>query len=90
MKTKRKTFNVAEFRQYVNEKLGLDTLSQDEKKTLCFMLEGILHKTGNYEGFNYIAWLNGGYEKWCSVCEEQGQKVATTPFLGLEYNRRYH
>lgn len=50
----RKTFNVAEFKDYVNSKLVLDYLSDDEKYGLIAALDHILHETGNYKGFGYV------------------------------------
>lgn len=50
----RKTFNVSEFKDYVNSKLVLDYLSNDEKYGLIAALEHVLHETGNYNGFMYV------------------------------------
>ena len=50
----RKTFNVADFRDYVNSKLVLDYLSDDEKYGLITALEHLLSETGNYKGFGYV------------------------------------
>jgi hypothetical protein len=49
----RKTFNVSEFKDYMNSKLVLD-LSEDEKYGLITALEHVLHETGNYKGFGYV------------------------------------
>ena len=50
----RKTFNVSEFRDYVNSKLVLDYLSDAEKYGLLSALDHVLHETGNYKGFGYV------------------------------------
>ena len=50
----RKTFNVSEFKDYVNSKLVLDHLSDDQKYGLLTALDYMLHKTGNYNGFMYV------------------------------------
>ena len=50
----RKTFYVSEFKDYVNSKLVLDTLSKDEKYGLITALDYLLHETGNYKGFGYV------------------------------------
>ena len=50
----RKTFNVSEFKDYVNSKLVLDYLSNDEKYGLIAALDHVLHETGNYNGFMYV------------------------------------
>ncbi|NBW21529.1 MAG: hypothetical protein EBR82_77580 [Caulobacteraceae bacterium] len=49
----RKTFEVSEFKNYMNSKLVLD-LSDDEKYGLITALEHVLHETGNYKGFGYV------------------------------------
>ena len=50
----RKTFNVSEFKDYVNSKLVLDYLSNDEKYGLIAALDHVLSETGNYKGFGYV------------------------------------
>ncbi len=50
----RKTFNVSEFKDYVNSKLVLDCVSDDEKYGLITALDHVLHETGNYKGFGYV------------------------------------
>ena len=50
----RKTFKVSEFKDYVNSKLVLDHLSDDEKYGLLTALNYMLHETGNYNGFMYV------------------------------------
>jgi hypothetical protein len=50
----RKTFNVSEFKDYVNSKLVLDYLSDDEKYGLITALDHVLHETENYKGFGYV------------------------------------
>jgi len=50
----RKTFNVSEFKDYVNSKLVLDYLSNDEKYGLIAALDYVLSETGNYKGFGCV------------------------------------
>ena len=50
----RKTFNVSEFKDYVNSKLVLDCVSDDEKYGLITALDHVLHETENYKGFGYV------------------------------------
>jgi len=50
----RKTFDVSEFKDYVNSRLVLDYLSDDEKYGLFTALDHVLHETGNYKGFGYV------------------------------------
>jgi hypothetical protein len=83
---RRKTIEVAKILGLVNAKLALATLSQDEKSVLCSLLEDVLMATENYHGFNFITWLEGGYERWV----EAGKPEDRTPFLEPEYDRRYY
>ena len=50
----KKTFNVDEYRQMVNETLALSDCSSDVRQGMITMLEEILHRTGNYKGFQYL------------------------------------
>lgn len=50
----RKTFNVADFKDYVNSNLACDRLSNHEKYGMIMLLDHILHETGNYKGFGYV------------------------------------
>ena len=50
----RKTFNVEYFKDYVNSKLVLDCVSDDEKYGLITALDHVLHETENYKGFGYV------------------------------------
>lgn len=48
--------------------------SENGSKELCHVIETILHETGNYKGFNYQKWINGG----------------RTKYFGPEYKRFYY
>ena len=50
----KKTFNVDEYRKMVNEFLALSECSLDMRQGMITMLEEILHRTGNYKGFQYL------------------------------------
>ena len=56
MGKQRKTFQVSEFKDYVNEALTRtdDYATKEFKSGLCLALETILHNTGNYEGFHFL------------------------------------
>lgn len=82
---KRKTIEVENLRRLVNGMLALDTLSEDNRKSLCVLLDRVLHETGNYRGFNYVDWMNGGANKW----RADGEPDNTQPYLGPEYKREY-
>ncbi len=62
---KRKTFDVSEFKNFVNKKLSERTISDEEKRGMRCLLEEVLVKTGNYRGFNHVYWWSdGGYIEW--------------------------
>lgn len=50
----KKTFNVDEYRKMVNDSLTVSTCSADMRRGMITMLEEILHRTGNYKGFQYL------------------------------------
>jgi hypothetical protein len=50
----KKTFNVDEYRKMVNDSLAVSTCSADMRQGMINMLEEILHRTGNYKGFQYL------------------------------------
>ena len=52
----RKTFNVADFKELVNNTLA--TTGESELQYRCGIiaaLEHVLHETGNYRGFRYLS-----------------------------------
>jgi len=50
----KKTFNIDEYRKMVNDSLAVSTCSADMRQGMINMLEEILHRTGNYKGFQYL------------------------------------
>ncbi len=84
----RKTFDVKEFKEIINSRLALTTLTQTEKIGYCSILEQVLQETGNYQGFGYIAWENGGHDQW--VADGRPDRSKVDPYLGLEYDRFYY
>ena len=71
----RKTFNVFEFKDYVNSKLVLDHVSDDEKYGLIAALEHVLHETENYKGFGYVYKDDVRPEMWLDdVCNPAWDK----------------
>lgn len=49
----RKTFDVQQFRKFVNDSLVFD-YSDEHKEGLITALEHVLMATGNYKGFRYV------------------------------------
>lgn len=50
---KRITVNVSQVKRMANAALS-SSISQQEKKGVCAMVEAILHYTENYKGFRYL------------------------------------
>lgn len=84
----RSTIEVKKVRDEINRLLTLEHLPDESRKTLCFLVEKILMDTGNYRGFNYYDWLNGGgMEKWIAAGRPAGMQAQ---YLGNEYKRIYY
>lgn len=90
---KRKTFDVEDFKRWVNSVLALPTQdnphvpSQDTKSALCTALEKVLMDTGNYKGFQNIYWSDIGCTLWRDAGEPDFPEKQK--FLGPEYDRCY-
>jgi len=90
MKT-RKTVQVSKVVEDVNRQLRRTDLSDEVRLALAHMLEGILHATGNYKGFNYLAWIDErGCERWQEDSERAGKDLDKTPYLGNQTRRFYY
>ena len=72
---KKKTFAVEELKESINMKLAIPELCQARKEALACLLEDVLHRTGNYEGYNTLF-------PWNSVTKEYQNANA--------YTRRYY
>jgi hypothetical protein len=82
---KRKTIEVEEIKRKINNLLERsdDTApGADAKKTLCSLLEGILHDTGNYRGFNYVYWLKRGNQEWVAAGKPEVPVVKNQFIIG--------
>ena len=85
---RKKTVRVAFVKTEANVILANPDVSQEAKKGVASLLESILHESNNYLGFGYIAWANGGCERWM---EETGSDhTKTHEYLGEEYDRIYY
>lgn len=73
----RKTFEVEKLKKMINARIekGIDPEARQE---LAAVLRTVLHETGNYNGFNYVDWYNGGCDLWRAAGEPQDN----TPYLG--------
>jgi hypothetical protein len=50
----RKTFNVEQFKNQVNDMLAQSTSEPEVRQGMIVVLERMLHDTGNYHGFRYL------------------------------------
>lgn len=50
----RKTFSVEEFKNNMNNMLANSIVDREVREGIIFSLEDLLHKTGNYRGFEYL------------------------------------
>ena len=53
-KNARKTIEVGTLLYRLNYFLASDKSTADEREVMCTFVEGILHDTGNYEGYRYL------------------------------------
>ena len=97
MSKHRKTVDVAYLITECNKLLRLTTVSDDFRKGVSAVLEGVLHHTGNYEGFNYVGWCEeGGFSAWrkdslaLKAIEGESAQIETTAYLGNETRRFYY
>lgn len=85
----KKTIPVLKMLERANELLENNRISQNEKRGICTMIEEILHTSGNYSGFNYTAWLKGGWEQWRKDSIDNPE-LSNRAYLGNEYDRMYY
>jgi len=91
---KRKTINVNAILAEANKQLARqDEFATTEFKAgVCVILERILMDTGNYDGFNYNLWNNGGWAQWQKDGEPEGQEKEKYMYskFGGQYDRCYY
>ena len=69
-----------------NKILAGDRMNQEGKAQLCTLIENMLMDAGMYAGFNYVYWMNGGYDEWV----RDGKPEDNSRYLGYEYDRHYY
>ena len=88
MSKRRKTFEVNKFRQQINR--GLLHSRDDQRgfrQGMLSALEGVLHETGNYQGFGYLNkddMMLSDYGTTLGINTHQG-----APFESLTYEQRF-
>ena len=86
MARNRKTITVEDLKVRVNNMIERSNSTPEARRALGVLLETVLMDTGNYNGFNYLAWLNGGCEQW----RKDGEPSDTTPYLGDQSRVEYY
>ena len=101
MARNKKTFDVETFKSYVNIQLSRtdEYATESFKSGLCIALQEVLHRTGNYSGFNYLYWLETGWNEWRTIgnetedWEKKKKFIYGTPdskYRGCKHSRRYY
>lgn len=87
----RKTINVIDFKNKINELLADEKLSDQVKDGLCTSLEIALHATNNYAGFQYNYWKNKGCSEWYAAGKPEGIEKNQYIYGDQgQYNRFYY
>lgn len=74
----RKTIEVETLKGLINKRLADKGTAVEARKELASLLSHVLHSTGNYSGFNYLDWMEGGVDAW----RRDGEPADNTPYLG--------
>jgi len=85
---KTKTFSVEKFKDYVNAQMKrTDTgMTNEVRDGLDLALNEVLHSTGNYHGFQYVDWDEGGYQQWV----DDGKPEDNTKYLGNQSKKCFY
>ena len=97
----KKTFDVETFKDYVNIQLSRtdEHATEDFKSGFCVALEQVLHKSGNYKGYQDLYWEETGWNEWRTIgnqtedWEEKKKFIYGAPdskYRGCKYSRRYY
>ena len=84
--SKHKTIAVQQVKERINHMLAHGISTPESRQTLGAFLSILLMDTGNYQGFNYLAWVNGGAAQW----RTDGEPKDTTPYLGDQTRVEYY
>jgi len=79
MKRVRKTVRVEDLKDRINNEIR-HGVTVEARLTLATVLATILHETGNYKGFNYVEWIEGGHSQWLL----DGRPEDKSPYIGDE------
>jgi len=88
MTTIRNTFDVLDLLTKANDLLDASTGTPEFRRGVAMMIEHVLRATGNYAGYNFIAWSKeGGYEQWVAL---NNSDAPTDPYCGDGTRRFYY
>lgn len=70
-----KTVKVSHILEFANSQLARkdDTATQEFKAGVCSMIQKVLFLSNNYEGFQFLPWLEGGYERWLEAGQPEDE-----------------
>ncbi len=98
--SKLKTIKVIDLLEYLNAQLARtdDGMTTGGRASLCTTIEQILHRTGNYCGFNHLYWSKQGYREWNEAGKPEAYPEKNlyirggvdSEWKGCEYARRYY
>ena len=75
MRTRRKTIEIERIKELANKffRESKDEMMA-ERKALQSFIETILYETNTYYGFNYVHWLEKGFNEWIEAGEPDGKE----------------
>ena len=83
----RKTIDIKSIKEEANRRMAMNGISDEAISGIFCFVSGILHETGNYNGFNFVEWAKeGGCEKWIA----DGRPEDNTPYLGNQKRRFFY
>lgn len=86
MAPQRKTVDVAAVLELANTYLASEHSTPEKRLGVASLTEMILHATGNYAGFNYLGWVNGGVDRW----RADGEPADNTSYIGDQTRRVFY
>lgn len=85
MKRVKKTIKVQELKDRINAQIK-SAKTESARVELANLLSTILLETGNYSGFNFVEWLDGGHSQWVI----DGKPEDNMKYLGDQTLRIYY
>lgn len=67
-------------------KMIAEAATPEKRTELKEVFTSLLMAAGYYNGYNYVDWLGGGFERW----KADGKPYDNTPYLGDMTKVRFH